>query len=129
MPTPISLPKNMYEQFKNKESFNEDDIVLYRELLGHTSQDVDKKKKQNKMECKIVNDLSHKVEECEQNSKIVSKPILKDKVVCKMFLTGKPQTLNSTIGNILSSLNSYSNGRVDNIRTKNYALTLLIEEI
>ncbi len=81
------------------------------------------------MECKIVNDLSHKVEECEQNSKIVSKPILKDKVVCKMFLTGKPQTLNSTIGNILSSLNSYSNGRVDNIRTKNYALTLLIEEI
>jgi hypothetical protein len=37
----ISWLKNMYEQFKNKESFNEDDIVLYRELLGHTSQDVD----------------------------------------------------------------------------------------
>ena len=33
--------KNMYEQFKAKESFNEYDIVLYRELLGHTSQDVD----------------------------------------------------------------------------------------
>jgi hypothetical protein len=37
----ISWLENMYEQFKNKESFNEDDIVLYRELLGHTSQDVD----------------------------------------------------------------------------------------
>ncbi len=37
----ISWLKNMYEQSKNKESFNEDDIVLYRELLGHTSQDVD----------------------------------------------------------------------------------------
>ena len=73
--------------------------------------------------------LSNEMKECEQNLKIVSKPISKDKVVCKMFLTGKPQTLNSTVGNILSSLNSYSNGRVDNIRTKNYALTLLIEEI
>ena len=37
----ISWLKNMYEQFKGKESFNEDNIVLYRELLGHTSQDVD----------------------------------------------------------------------------------------
>lgn len=37
----ISWLKNMYEQFKAKESFNKDDIVLYRELLGHTSQDVD----------------------------------------------------------------------------------------
>ena len=37
----ISWLKNMYEQFKTKESFNKDDIVLYRELLWHTSQDVD----------------------------------------------------------------------------------------
>lgn len=38
----ISWLKNMYEQFKAKESFNEGDIDLYKELLGHTSQDVDK---------------------------------------------------------------------------------------
>lgn len=31
----ISWLKNEYEQFKNKDSFNEDDILLYRELLGH----------------------------------------------------------------------------------------------
>ena len=37
----ISWLKNMYEQFKAKEFFNKDDIVFYRELLGHTSQDVD----------------------------------------------------------------------------------------
>ncbi len=37
----ISWLKNEYEQFKNKDSFNEDDILLYRELLGHSSQDVD----------------------------------------------------------------------------------------
>lgn len=37
----ISWFKDMYEQFNGKESFNEDDIVLYRELLGCTSQDVD----------------------------------------------------------------------------------------
>jgi hypothetical protein len=37
----ISFLKDKYEQLNSKESFNEDDIVLYRELLGHTSQDVD----------------------------------------------------------------------------------------
>lgn len=37
----ISWLKNMYEQFNGKESFNEDDIILYRELLGHTIQDID----------------------------------------------------------------------------------------
>lgn len=37
----ISWLKDKYEQLNSKESFNEDDIVLYRELLGHTSQDVD----------------------------------------------------------------------------------------
>lgn len=37
----ISWLKNEYEQFKNKDSSNEDDILLYRELLGHSSQDVD----------------------------------------------------------------------------------------
>ena len=37
----ISWLKNMHEQFKNKDSFNEDDILLYKELLGHSSQDVD----------------------------------------------------------------------------------------
>lgn len=37
----ISWLKNEYEQFKNKDSFNKDDILLYRELLGHSSQDAD----------------------------------------------------------------------------------------
>lgn len=37
----ISWLRNAYEQFKKKDSFNEDDILLYRELLGHSSQDVD----------------------------------------------------------------------------------------
>ena len=36
----ISWLKNAYEQFKHKDSFNEDDILLYGELLGHSSQDV-----------------------------------------------------------------------------------------
>ena len=36
----ISWFKNMYEQFKNKNSFNEDNIGLYKELLGYTTQDV-----------------------------------------------------------------------------------------
>jgi hypothetical protein len=30
-----------HEQFKNKNSFNEDNIGLYKELLGYTTQDVD----------------------------------------------------------------------------------------
>lgn len=38
----INWIKDMYEQFNSKESFNEGDIDLYKELLGHTSQDVDK---------------------------------------------------------------------------------------
>lgn len=33
--------KKMYEQFNDKISFSEREIILYRELLGHTSQDVD----------------------------------------------------------------------------------------
>ena len=33
--------KNMYEQMKSKYSCNGNDIVLYKELLGYTSQDVD----------------------------------------------------------------------------------------
>lgn len=33
--------KSMYEQLNNKESFNESDIDLCKELLGHTSQDID----------------------------------------------------------------------------------------
>ena len=37
----ISWLRNVYEQFKNKDSFNEDDILLYRELLGHSSKDID----------------------------------------------------------------------------------------
>lgn len=37
----ISWLKNKYEQWKNKDSCNEDDIDLYKELLGHTTQDVD----------------------------------------------------------------------------------------
>lgn len=37
----ISWLKNMYEQLKNKDSCNLDDIDLYKESLGHTSQDVD----------------------------------------------------------------------------------------
>lgn len=32
----------MYEQLNGKESLNEGDIDLYKELLGHTSQDIDK---------------------------------------------------------------------------------------
>ena len=38
----FSWLKNMYEQLKNKDSCNGDNIDLYKELLGHTSQDVDK---------------------------------------------------------------------------------------
>ena len=34
--------KDIYEQFNSKESFNKGDIDLYKELLGHTSQDIDK---------------------------------------------------------------------------------------
>lgn len=34
--------KDMYEQLNGKESLNEGDIDLYKELLGHTSQDIDK---------------------------------------------------------------------------------------
>lgn len=34
--------KDMYEQLNSKESVDESDIDLYKELLGHTSQDVDK---------------------------------------------------------------------------------------
>ena len=34
--------KDMYEQLNGKESLNEGDIDLCKELLGHTSQDIDK---------------------------------------------------------------------------------------
>ncbi len=35
----ISWLKDMYEQLNSKKSFNKCDIDLYKELLGHTSQD------------------------------------------------------------------------------------------
>ena len=38
----FSWIKSIYEKFKNKDSFSEDYIGLCKELLGHTSQDIDK---------------------------------------------------------------------------------------
>ena len=38
----ISWLTKTYKQFNSKESFNESDIDLYKELLGHTTQDIDK---------------------------------------------------------------------------------------